>query len=429
MRVGVAVLSVLVLGCSNLAFAPLRSPSDVKMLAEKELALGSIKPLRLLRAGSENLGVLNDDGGVVLLTLNLQKTGEVIPLAEALVSAAYLTEQRAKAAQLSPLAAAEVITVGGRPYEVTQLADGALALSYDGGVLNVDANYVRALVEKNRELASKKSEVTNSEGALAQLSSNRLIASGLTGGIGMSVLAPGPAVKGNGLQVADLAVTPHVIFAPGYLALTAPARAYCAASFTSSDEDLASRGAFEMERQRARRLLNALAAYGRALTDDTLPYVFVNQSDEMSRAIIDQRPLRAMVIAYANDSAKDPQAAEAIITALAHQAWNPTQPARCGWTKVGIWAGIPVAVNIRSRIEALSPVDTARSYRPVVSFGVAWVPAAVISFLAGITYGNLWVGETETAKGTPYAAWAWTLGIGGTLDILNALTKPSTPGK
>lgn len=488
MRIIVAVSSMLVMSCSaNLAFAPVRSASGVPAFQPDEilkvkrtsgtasrvrvsnidggvvvldlgfelLAMASlrgdggvpsfrelfegyselkdeeavIRPLRLLRGGTEVLGVPNDDGGVVLLGLDLMRTGDVIPLAEAQVGADYLTALRSKASELSALARAEIITVAGQPYEVVTLADAGLALSNDGGVLNLDPNVVHELVEKNRQIAAQKSEAANNEGALAQLSSNRLIASGLTGGLGMSVLTPGPAVSGNALQVADLAVLPHVIFAPGFLALRAPARAYCAASFTSFDEDVASRAAFDMERQRAKRLLEAIAAYGRTLSDETLPQVFVKQNDEMSRAILENPALRAMVINYANAGTKDPRAAEAIVTALAHQAWNPTQPANCAGTRFGIWAGIPVALNIRSRISALEPVDTARSYKPIVSFGVAWVPAAVISFLAGITYGNLWVGETETAKGTPYAAWAWTLGIGGTLDILNALTKSSTPQK
>ena len=79
--------------------------------------------MRFLRDGREVFGVLNADRGVALLGLDLMRTGDVIPLAEAQVGADYLAALRSKANELSALARGELTSVAGRSYEVVTLSD------------------------------------------------------------------------------------------------------------------------------------------------------------------------------------------------------------------------------------------------------------------------------------------------------------------
>jgi len=109
-----------------------------------------------------------------------------------------------------------------------------------------------------------------------------------------------------------------------------------------------------------------------------------------------------------------------IINDLANSDWNPTLAGRCIGKKIGVWVGRPLPYS--TRIHGLDS-DEDRRVKPVVAARLGFTPNAYFSVLIGMTYMNVPVSITNTENTAKTGAFAFTVGVGGNLDILTALMR------
>ena len=70
-----------------------------------------------------------------------------------------------------------------------------------------------------------------------------------------------------------------------------------------------------------------------------------------------------------------------------------------------------------------SKLLSAREVNPVISFGVAIAPNAIVSLLGGVTYSRTALPTGDPAVQNDAGFWTVTFGIGGNLDIINAFRR------
>ncbi len=296
----------------------------------------------------------------------------------------------------------------------------------------------KAIQDKNAAVADKQA----ADSAQAKLKSGKLISLGVTAGVALSFVSPlstGYGGKGSSNTLAaDGLAMPYLVLAPAYWALSPAARDFCGSSWAASSENDAFLAAQATADDEAERLLKVLESFEididspeklrnrlkQEYTGDLADKVIGEDDPKDKTRAKDDAILRELVKYLALEKTKRQDRRAEIKQMLSSRAWDPTRPAQCGWTKFGFWAGIPGTTTFRSYIDGITGShDSNRQYKPIVSFGLVFIPNAYVAILTGPVVGNLVVGEDTANKGTNFTAWGWVVGLGGNLDLVSLLTQ------
>ncbi len=89
----------------------------------------------------------------------------------------------------------------------------------------------------------------------------------------------------------------------------------------------------------------------------------------------------------------------------------------CAWRRVGLYVGYPASFKATSSVPQRTAMDTAkRDVSPIVSYGFAFVPNAVVTLLTGPS-----VGTVARDDGTNAVVWSWTVGLGANIDLVQLI--------
>jgi hypothetical protein len=89
----------------------------------------------------------------------------------------------------------------------------------------------------------------------------------------------------------------------------------------------------------------------------------------------------------------------------------------CAGRRLGIYVGYPAAFKATSSVPQRTATDTAkRDVSPIVSYGFAFVPNAVVTLLTGPS-----IGTVPRDDGTNAVVWSWTVGLGANVDLVNLI--------
>jgi hypothetical protein len=301
--------------------------------------------------------------------------------------------------------------------------DGA-AVTNDSAALKVQSAQSEAKVAKE--------EATEAKENFDTLKSGKLISSGLTGGLALAVQTPLGTVDSTGQKSSKAVAMPYLLVLPAYFSKPEAVRVYCASTWGSGSESTAQRAAIAIAKERAELLFDAVVSAIRAEQKDDAAIatqLLGDKAIEVTRDDTTRKVYSAQEVVTAirdwDSPGKGDQAAKSnkrneIIQWLAAQDWNPSLKGRCGWTKVGVWVGKPLAYDIRSTVKDAGQAE--RQFSSVVAFGLGYSPNAYFSILGGVTLGNIAdVRDDNTKVDVP--AWAGTVAIGGNLDLLGGIFK------
>lgn len=102
--------------------------------------------------------------------------------------------------------------------------------------------------------------------------------------------------------------------------------------------------------------------------------------------------------------------------------WNIKQQGRCWSSAFGFYGGFPSAYEANFETDS-GPTQFKMSVRPLFSAGLAYLPIPYLSVLFGVTRSVVEITEKQSAATADrlQSNWAWSLTIGGTLDVIKPL--------
>jgi hypothetical protein len=327
------------------------------------------------------------------------------------------------------------VLFGVAPFAQAQDAKPSAAGTQNGEAApNAVANNIAAAAVNSaqREAKAAQDEAEEAKDDLTVLKSGKLIASGLTGGLALTIQVPLGTINSTGQSASKATAMPYLLVLPGYFALPQATRVYCASNWGSGSETTAQRAAMAIAKERAEMLFDVIASAIRAGQQDDLAIATLllkDKSIEITRKGQEKTVYSANEIIgfirqwnsqkWENEEAKS-QRRDAIVQWLATQDWNPGLRGSCGRTKLGLWVGKPLAYDVRSKVKDADEAE--RRFSSVVAFGLAYSPNAYFSVLGGVTLGNIEQVRDETSK-VNVPSWAGTFAIGGNLDLLGSVFK------
>jgi hypothetical protein len=215
------------------------------------------------------------------------------------------------------------------------------------------------------------------------LKSGSLLIYGLTGGIAGGVQIPLGGSPAKVDAVAPVAV-PYVMLAPRFLFGSHDANAICARALAVDSTDISKAAVVQF---------SARQSGGGPIHRETV---------------------------YAALQSTDPNVQNDVADALKAADGH----ASCSFLhRLGLYGGVPSSFQVNTTIDGF---EGSRSVRPLVSFGLGYIPHPWIHILLGLTYSNVTTdGGTTTPSGGKVPGfddqvWSLFFGVGGPLDIASA---------
>lgn len=267
----------------------------------------------------------------------------------------------------------------------------------------------------------------SAEETASRLRSGRLLSLGVTGGAALAVITPmfedgSPTVNNATTATVSPAPMPYLALLPAYWGYREAARTYCASSWGGGSEKDAYISANAVSRDAAELVLAAIETFPHDVSvEDLKKRLRLELEGDLGQRILgepghENDQLVGEIHRYLQKP--DLEVRKRLVARIALLDWDPSRPALCWISKFGVWLGVPAAHEVRAKVQG---VNANQTYRPVVAFGITFVPNAYVSVLLGAVFGNFMIGETTDTKGTPQPAWGLVIGLGGNLDILPAL--------
>lgn len=358
----------------------------------------------------------------------------------------------------------QVFTVG--VVLLAMMERSAFAESIDaGGVQQETAQEKVAKAEKEVEVAKKEAEIAKKEAAQAaatqqkeradetqsvldQVRGSKLISLGITGGVAATAIIP-LGVNSIDTPLAVVAM-PYVAFYPAYwVNATGATNQYCATTFIGTDSVEARASANRVERGVSKDKLDTYLAKvsrmdGTAKGLGELSGIVQFCAEEQPSLKPEQLAARRWLCSQLSepDAAKKfsvETSAQAQAAVIIHRAtveqrsmlrnewivqdadarWVAHVGAKCGWNRIGGYVGIPLPakVDVRTGQDKFEESQLT-SY---VSAGLTLAPNAYVQAMVGYSIGKIAI-PGANASSEPYTFHALTVGVGGNLDILGAIT-------
>lgn len=262
---------------------------------------------------------------------------------------------------------ATALTDGTRPQKLAEVEAKANELA--DAVENAAKNADKARTSELEALAAK---------------ADRLLNYGFTVGVSAAVHLP---IQYTNHRLARLdhpvgGVMPYVAFVPAFWRSFQPQKAYCAAQWSASSEQI-----------------EAAAALG-AKTE--------RKAIEVQREALDELKGEGLTESKLNEQREELDDRELAIIA--------SQGAyKCFWHKIGFYVGYPAMFNASATVQSRTLRDHGnRDVQPVASLGAAILPNAMVAILLGPA-----VSLVSRDDETKVTMWTMVLGVGGNADIVN----------
>lgn len=98
--------------------------------------------------------------------------------------------------------------------------------------------------------------------------------------------------------------------------------------------------------------------------------------------------------------------------------WNTSLRGLCRiYSRLGVYYGYPLEFTANSFLK--DSTEKARTFNSYGSIGLISAPWSVISFVAGVSFL-----KTHESEAPDQLVYAFTLGVGGNLDIFTSLLNP-----
>jgi len=240
---------------------------------------------------------------------------------------------------------------------------------------------------------------------------------GITAGLAAAVQIP--TKSDYGPDFASVTSMPYLMIMPGFWGSEKESRKYCASQWGFGSQEKAHAASIAMSRQWARRtiaagadrLASSVSVKALAREWSTLGVkggTYASKLEKISK-------MSTSTTLNKDERAKQ---LEALVGALASEHWNPSIDATCWYRKFGVWVGRPMTYRVESKVKGESVGEL--EYEPIGAFGLGFSPNAYLSFVVGAAYGSLAVTAADSTT-TTHQTWAWTIGVGGNLDIIPGL--------
>ena len=213
---------------------------------------------------------------------------------------------------------------------------------------------------------------------------DRLLNYGFTVGVGAAVHLP---IQYTNHRLARLdhpvgGVMPYVAFVPAFWKSFQPQKAYCAAQWSASSEQIEAAAALGAKSER-----EAIEVQRKALEELKGEGISASDLDEQH----EQLNARQLAIIKSQGAYKS------------------------FWHKVGFYVGYPAMFNASATVESRTLRDHGnRDVEPVVSLGAAILPNAMVAILVGPA-----VSLVSRDDETKVTMWTMVVGVGGNADIVN----------
>lgn len=278
--------------------------------------------------------------------------------------------------------------------------------------------------------SAKKAEqaAQDAKSILDEIKTGKLISSGLTAGVALSVQTPIGSTNGTHQDSVNAVAMPYLMAVPGYWWLPQATREYCASSWGAGDESASQDAAIAIAARRATLLFTKIVDAIRAGEEDDLVIATALLGD-LTVQVSDNGAERLAHVAQGivqaarkwNNNHGTPEQKDEIISWLADQDWNPARRGSCVLTKFGAWIGKPADYQVRGTLEGTSLSDA--KFTPAAAFGLAFSPNAYFSFLVGVTVGTLSDSSAGSGVNASATCWGGTIAVGGNVDLVGGLFK------
>lgn len=323
--------------------------------------------------------------------------------------------------------AAFPVIAGAQPGPLAPTAVPAAAPMVAAPPAATEKAVVRAAVAKVEKAATE-----NAQGNIDALRTEKLVASGLTGGVALAVQVMGPFNNSSAKQVNPKGVVmPYIMALPGYWGARQTTREACASAHSGASEETIDSAARAIARKRAARIVadieSAITAAGKPdakatqiATDLSLDY-----GDGKDDRITNDRIVKE-IIAYVDTDEADAQR-KVLVDSMAGLEWKASRGAVCWPRRIGIGVGLPVNFDVATTVpngDAVDAKETAsRSVKPIVAAGFAFSPNAYFSVLLGVTACTVTREASTEKEAFERTIWATNVALEGNLDIITALAK------
>jgi hypothetical protein len=306
----------------------------------------------------------------------------------------------------------------------------------DGDAALTDA---QKLQKTEEELKKAKEDAAN---AKAAAQAKRLIRYGVSAGVAASVQFP--FWGDNTLEEPAAAAMPYLVLLPAYWRSNPARNAYCAARWSGPEEnaiqaanaealDTDNRSYLQIKRE-LREMYDKQSALAKTVRDaqsaletrekealqsclkSPPPAVAESSNEEKERACRD--------VVVNNSEVKKARDDLNVLTDDLAKLTSDIQDAEyeridrsCAGHMVGVYVGYPASFGATTEVYRGTATDVARrEVSPVISVGLAFVPNAIVTVLAGPTLGTV-----KRDDGTSAVVWSLSAGLGVNVDLVNAL--------
>ena len=231
-----------------------------------------------------------------------------------------------------------------------------------------------------------------------------------------------------------IAGMPYLLVLPHYWMTPQSTAEACRSSWGGGDEASAYAAATAVSTKKAGRVFDAIAATLRARPDFESAAALSEPDAKAIAALLsvgyEGQGATIVQQVYAAIRLSDDRRAERrtnVVASMAAIEWKPALDATCFWKKLGVWVGYPFNYEATTTLANADPADTgARAKRNVQTLGavgVGFSPNVYFSILFGITVARVDREKTQTAPPVDGTLLAWTIAIGGNLDLVTPALK------
>lgn len=392
-----------------------------------------------------------------LAKTSLEDENALAKLENAAAAAAMKMKTLQVDAGLTPSIAIDTLLATVRAKVLTLRIDENLSEAQKRMALDEMMKAAQAIVDSAEEQIANAEAKRDGEKKALAAEAERLMKFGVTFGVGLTVQIP--LLHSNGrlarLEAPQAGVMPYLLFMPAFWGGSASKRAYCAAEWSASQA--AAVAAAEEKQNQDRRALRERIANGEGERDELEGTLKENEEfrDKLEQKLkgteeackeLRKKAEGKDASVQDRDNAKEcveeleagftkwdtlkeeieDQKAEleeldkqlrdnrAALRELNVAAFN-----RSCWKHkyLGFYAGYPATFDATTTVpQGTFDDEQRREVRPIISFGYAMAPNALIAALAGATVGTVKRDDESDAT-----FWALTVGLGGNADLLSLL--------
>lgn len=280
------------------------------------------------------------------------------------------------------------------------------------------AKFTRAIADGAERAAKnvEKKEEADEKALAAQ--AERLMKYGVSFGVAAAVNVPFPIRDPDLARLENpVAVAmPYLVFAPAFWSNNMSRRQYCAAEWSAAIDEVQASAALAL-RQEKKALKSTQKNQRKQLKD------VEKKIDKLEKKKLPPPPPegddphageRKRLETLREEKASLESALDETETQLS-EVRGQARTYSCGWHKVGFFVGYPAMFNATTTVpERTLDDEKRRDVNPVVAFGVAGIPNAMVSLLAGWT-----VGIVDRDDQTDAILWSMVFGIGGNADLIH----------